>query len=387
MQEATMPSRKLGLPGLAASSVACCCLLGSACASPGAVGTPPGTGGSSIAPGNGGSAGSGSGGNGGPSITLPPASSLGGAGGAATAVPPPVWPPPGYVNVTPVTYGDYALGPLLSSLGGSTDATGGASGEGGAAGTSSGNCGSQLFGLVRDFKMGTTTGGHPDFESPPMVDDRGIVTDTLGADGKPIYANNGGRTTSSQANFDQWYRDVPDVNMTYLIALRFVRNGTGNLYTFAAALSNPTTGGPGGPRGRDAGAGAGRDAGAALPDSSYFPLDGYGFDNQSQPHNFSFTTELHTSFTYSGGETFTFQGDDDVFVYINGHLAIDLGGIHNQETLTVNLDAQASTLGITTGNVYDLAVFNAERHTTQSNFRIDTTMTFTNCGVVNGIIY
>jgi fibro-slime domain-containing protein len=319
-------------------------------------------------------------------ITLPDAASQGGAGGGSgTTVPPPVWPPPGYVNVTPVTYGDYALGPVLSSLGGSPAATGGASGDGGSTGTSSGDCGRQLFSVVRDFKMGTTTGGHPDFESPPMVDDRGIVTDTLGADGKPIYANNGGRTTSGQANFDQWYRDVPDVNMTYLLALRFARNGTGNVYTFAASLSNTTN--PGGTRGRDAGAGGGRDAGAALPNSSYFPLDGYGFGNQDQTHNYGFTTEIHTSFAYNGGETFTFQGDDDVFVYINGHLAIDLGGIHNQETQTVDLDAQAAQLGITTGNVYDLAVFNAERHTTQSNFRIDTTMTFTNCGVVDGIIY
>ena len=76
-----------------------------------------------------------------------------------------------------------------------------------------------------------------------------------------------------------------------------------------------------------------------------------------------------------------------MFVFINKHLAIDLGGIHSQETQTVDLDAQASALEISTGNIYDLAVFNAERHTTQSNFRIDTTMTFTNCGEVNGVIY
>ncbi len=54
---------------------------------------------------------------------------------------------------------------------------------------------------------------------------------------------------------------------------------------------------------------------------------------------------------------------------------------------TVNLDAQASTLGITKGSVYDLAVFNAERHTTQSDFRIDTTLVFTDCGQVEGIIF
>jgi fibro-slime domain-containing protein len=48
----------------------------------------------------------------------------------------------------------------------------------------------------------------------------------------------------------------------------------------------------------------------------------------------------------------------------------------------VNLDEQAQTLEISTGNIYDLAVFNAERNPTQSNFRIDTTMVFEDCGTV-----
>jgi fibro-slime domain-containing protein len=76
-----------------------------------------------------------------------------------------------------------------------------------------------------------------------------------------------------------------------------------------------------------------------------------------------------------------------VWVFINGQLAIDLGGRHAQETGSVSLDAQSARLGIAVGGVYDLAVFHAERHTVQSNFRIDTTLAFTNCGVVNGVVY
>jgi fibro-slime domain-containing protein len=197
-----------------------------------------------------------------------------------------------------------------------------------------------------------------------MGDDRGIVAAVLGADGKPVYANPGGttRTTTGQTNFDQWYRDVPDVNMTFVLGLHFVQNG--KVVTFAASINNK-----------------------GVPDSSFFPLDDMGFGNQGENHNFSFTTEIHTSFTYNGGETFTFQGDDDVWVFINNQLAIDLGGIHVQETQLVNLDAQAGKLGISVGNTYSLAVFNAERHTVQSNFRIDTTLSFADCGQVAGVIF
>jgi fibro-slime domain-containing protein len=41
-----------------------------------------------------------------------------------------------------------------------------------------------------------------------------------------------------------------------------------------------------------------------------------------------------------------------------------------------------SDLGIEKGNVYDLDLFQAERHTSQSNFRVDTNLDFVNCGII-----
>ena len=82
----------------------------------------------------------------------------------------------------------------------------------------------------------------------------------------------------------------------------------------------------------------------------FFPIDNQGWGNQGRPHNYHFTFEVHLEFAYNGGEGFTFTGDDDVWLFINGKLAIDIGGVHGAESESIDLDAHAGELGIVKGN-------------------------------------
>jgi fibro-slime domain-containing protein len=199
-----------------------------------------------------------------------------------------------------------------------------------------------LTGTVRDFND-----THPDFEGTIGVDP-GIVQSMLGADGKPVYAGLAGNpTTTGQANFDQWYRDVAGVNLSapLTITLDNAITPDPNVFTFL--------------------------------DSDFFPIDGQLFGNQGRSHNYQFTYELHSEFTYTGGETFILTGDDDLWLFINDQLVVDLGGVHGPLSGSVSLDSVAASIGISTGNAYDFDLFFGERHTTQSNFRIDTSIVLT----------
>ena len=87
-------------------------------------------------------------------------------------------------------------------------------------------------------------------------------------------------------------------------------------------------------------------------------------------HNYGFTMKIQAEFVYVKGQYFEFNGDDDVWVFINNKLVVDIGGLHKKVKRSVNLD----DLGLTPGETYPFHIFYAERKRTQSNFMMRTSI-------------
>ena len=245
----------------------------------------------------------------------------------------------------------------------------------------------RLTATIRDFKASGDPGGHPDFEAYMGTTRIGHVNETLGSDGKPVFKSpygveivqeykdkNGNnifpnlynaslgdkagvlqmmtdKKITSQTSFDQWYRDVPGVNVSRSVDLTLNLDPLTGTYVFDSAQDEPYKSRGG-----------------------FYPINGELYGNYaSTGKNYHFTTELVTEFDYTRGkgDIFKFTGDDDVWVFIGGRLVIDLGSMHPKREQTIDVDRLA---WLQDGNRYTLHVFHAERHTVESNFRIETTL-------------
>ena len=224
--------------------------------------------------------------------------------------------------------------------------------------------GGVVYKVSPDFEVVTHAGAAKIYN----MDDKGIVGPTLGADQTPVYAGdptNGTITTTGATNFATWFHDTPGINIGQELDLQFLKDTTKpndpNAYTFGSGATGSA---------------------CSIADPTYcagfYPIDGKQLLNEGNPHNYHMTFELHLKFRYHAGQVFTFTGDDDVFAYINNGLVVNLGGLHQQETANVNVDA----LGLTDGSIYPLDFFWCERHVTSSNFHIDTSLEVVDCGGV-----
>lgn len=218
---------------------------------------------------------------------------------------------------------------------------------------------SLLAATVHDFDS-----SHPEFEegagsSCGLV--TGMVAPTLGPDRKPMQGKNHCRMQDSTKRVvdsglaTQWFRDIPAVNATTCrdIPLQ-INDNTGNYY---------------------------------YDDTAYFPIDDFKtladgkpnphyqtfsryIGNKEYKHNYHYCLESHGEFDYKKGQKFAFRGDDDVWFFIDNKLVVDLGGIHNPESGSVNLD----TMRLTDGKTYNFDFFYCERQTVGANMRIETSM-------------
>jgi fibro-slime domain-containing protein len=240
---------------------------------------------------------------------------------------------------------------------------------------------------------------HPDFNTFQGTGLPGAVENELGANDLPVLIGANGNF-SSEAAFEQWYRDVAGVNLPLVRDLTLSLQADGSfLFDSAVDTANGQFDPIQGDGWQDPVVFDGLDPavyeGTEFCDVNLVPVPDAPTTPGGTARNMSFTTETRFVFEYQGGETFEFSGDDDVWVFVNDQLVMDLGGLHEVATGEFTLSAAAATQGIASitregpagsdltlddpitvqtgmqlGGVYEAVLFHAERHECGSNFKL-----------------
>jgi fibro-slime domain-containing protein len=223
------------------------------------------------------------------------------------------------------------------------------------------------FGAVHpDFDFGSLTGEHPV---------KGAVQPVLGPGPgrKPVLnaANAGKDPAISFGRFDDWWntdstRTSPLQNYESCYDLPMGKSDDGS-WEYESFYDSPDHG-----FWPVEGAGLNRFGDSQASCYAYPPPDSTRWVTGGPKRNGNFCAESHADFVYVPGQRFAFRGDDDVWIFINGKLVVDLGGVHVPKSDSIDLDK----LGLTPGQAYKWDFFYCDRQPCGSALRIKTSIYF-----------